>query len=142
MKNLHLDKYLDRMFYFCIFMNVVRIYGLFYLLALHASCRASRQAIDCIIGGIEQCAATEPASIAIHLWLNTTLPVFQQFCAFPCLAAPCQNGGTCTEVLSTYTCACAPGFAGPNCQYSTYSSFMIIACYIFLLLSVLFSHKY
>lgn len=35
-----------------------------------------------------------------------------------CSAAPCQNGGTCTNSadFSTYTCACASGFTGVNCE--------------------------
>jgi hypothetical protein len=33
-----------------------------------------------------------------------------------CAPAPCQNGATCTSGATTYTCACAPGFTGANCQ--------------------------
>jgi hypothetical protein len=29
---------------------------------------------------------------------------------------PCENGGSCVNGWSGYTCACAPGFAGANCQ--------------------------
>uniref|UniRef100_A0A3B4WUC8 EGF-like domain-containing protein n=1 Tax=Seriola lalandi dorsalis TaxID=1841481 RepID=A0A3B4WUC8_SERLL len=41
------------------------------------------------------------------------------FCvaASPCLSYPCQNGGTCKEASnSTYTCQCAEGFEGTNCE--------------------------
>ncbi|XP_023282950.1 neurogenic locus protein delta-like [Seriola lalandi dorsalis] len=41
------------------------------------------------------------------------------FCvaASPCLSYPCQNGGTCKEASnSTYTCQCAEGFEGANCE--------------------------
>ena len=34
----------------------------------------------------------------------------------PCAAAPCQNGGTCTANGADYTCACAPGWTGTNCD--------------------------
>ena len=35
-----------------------------------------------------------------------------------CSANPCQNGGVCTDSVdfSTYTCACASGFTGVNCE--------------------------
>ena len=35
-----------------------------------------------------------------------------------CLSAPCQNGGSCTDAVNSYTCACAPGYMGPECQTS------------------------
>ena len=27
---------------------------------------------------------------------------------------PCMNGGTCTEGLNVYTCACVAGYEGDN----------------------------
>jgi hypothetical protein len=33
-----------------------------------------------------------------------------------CSPNPCQNGGTCTNGIATYTCACATGYTGTNCQ--------------------------
>ncbi|KAK5876154.1 hypothetical protein CesoFtcFv8_027151 [Champsocephalus esox] len=39
------------------------------------------------------------------------------FRASPCLDYPCLNGGACTEASnSTYTCLCADGFQGTNCE--------------------------
>jgi len=33
-----------------------------------------------------------------------------------CAAGPCQNGGACTDGVNKYTCSCAAGFTGPQCQ--------------------------
>ncbi|KAI0224471.1 hypothetical protein LSAT2_024539 [Lamellibrachia satsuma] len=34
-----------------------------------------------------------------------------------CESKPCQNGGTCTDGgVNTYTCSCAGGYNGVNCQ--------------------------
>jgi hypothetical protein len=33
-----------------------------------------------------------------------------------CSGAPCENGGTCTDDVNSYSCACAVGFTGNNCQ--------------------------
>ena len=29
--------------------------------------------------------------------------------------SPCENGGTCTDGVGSYTCTCATGFCGPTC---------------------------
>lgn len=33
-----------------------------------------------------------------------------------CASAPCDNGGTCTNSLTGYICACAPGWSGASCE--------------------------
>jgi hypothetical protein len=34
----------------------------------------------------------------------------------PCANSPCLNGATCQVSGSSYTCQCAPGYSGSNCQ--------------------------
>ncbi|KAI8488027.1 hypothetical protein Bbelb_341450 [Branchiostoma belcheri] len=44
-------------------------------------------------------------------WKGTDL-----VCEFDdCHSDPCENGGTCTDGLDTYTCECTPGWTGDNC---------------------------
>ena len=33
-----------------------------------------------------------------------------------CLSSPCQHGGTCNDVILGYTCTCAIGSCGENCE--------------------------
>ncbi|XP_071954700.1 fibropellin-3-like [Antedon mediterranea] len=33
-----------------------------------------------------------------------------------CFNSPCANGGTCIDGLRSYTCVCAPGYTGNDCE--------------------------
>ena len=33
-----------------------------------------------------------------------------------CEAKPCQHGATCVDTAGNYTCACASGYTGRNCN--------------------------
>ena len=45
-----------------------------------------------------------------------------------CSPDPCENGGTCTDGINSYTCACIPGYDGANCSTSElYSITQIIS---------------
>lgn len=33
-----------------------------------------------------------------------------------CASLPCQNDGTCSDLVNGYTCACAVGCTGINCE--------------------------
>jgi hypothetical protein len=35
-----------------------------------------------------------------------------------CVSTPCQNSGTCTDAVNSYTCTCAAGYTGTNCETS------------------------
>ena len=35
-----------------------------------------------------------------------------------CASSPCQNGGTCTDAVNSYTCACVDGYNGDDCETS------------------------
>lgn len=37
-----------------------------------------------------------------------------------CLPYPCQNNGTCTDLVNDYHCDCVAGFNGKNCENSKY----------------------
>ena len=33
-----------------------------------------------------------------------------------CWSNPCQNGGSCTDVINGYSCSCAAGYSGLHCE--------------------------
>ena len=39
-----------------------------------------------------------------------------------CLSQPCRNGGSCIDGVNSYTCQCALGYTGTNCEISEYSN--------------------
>ena len=36
-----------------------------------------------------------------------------------CDSRPCQNGGTCTDLVDDYSCACVVGYVGISCETGT-----------------------
>ena len=46
-----------------------------------------------------------------------------------CASGPCNNGGTCVDVIgSGFTCTCPPGFTGSECQTGMTSSHQSTFC--------------
>ena len=39
-----------------------------------------------------------------------------------CASSPCQNGGTCTDGVNSYTCTCVAGYEGDNCETGQYQT--------------------
>ena len=33
-----------------------------------------------------------------------------------CSPNPCENGGSCTDEVAGYSCSCAAGYTGTNCE--------------------------
>uniref|UniRef100_A0A672YQI8 Vitamin K-dependent protein C n=1 Tax=Sphaeramia orbicularis TaxID=375764 RepID=A0A672YQI8_9TELE len=50
---------------------------------------------------------------ALHRYMSL---FFLWFSGDHCSPSPCQNGATCTSHASSYTCKCAPGYHGRNCD--------------------------
>ena len=43
-----------------------------------------------------------------------------------CAITPCQNGGTCSDGVDSYTCSCAAGYSGRNCQTGQQTNFVCV----------------
>ena len=59
-----------------------------------------------------------------------------------CASSPCQNGGTCSDLVNSYTCNCAGGFTGGNCQTSKLSVNSYLTSVYLLYLINNSSHSY
>ena len=61
---------------------------------------------------------------SLQTYLFFTFVYTGQFCEEEideCQTQPCQNGGTCTDLLNSYECNCdGTGFSGDNCEDRKY----------------------
>ena len=39
-----------------------------------------------------------------------------------CASNPCNNGGSCSDLVNGYTCECVEGYAGLDCDYGEIDS--------------------
>ena len=51
-----------------------------------------------------------------------------------CYSSPCQNGGTCEDLVNGYTCYCLSGYSGDHCQIGKTPSLIVSYVSSFLLL--------
>lgn len=42
-----------------------------------------------------------------------------------CIPVPCQNNGTCTDLVNDYHCDCVLGFNGTDCENSRHLNFIL-----------------
>lgn len=70
-----------------------------------------------------QCAQNLPASRYVVVQIETSnylsfceVEVYGTYVTGTCATMPCKNGGTCTNIGSAYTCACAVGWTGTTCS--------------------------
>ena len=57
-----------------------------------------------------------------HLMKSSWDRWYLNFCLFldidDCSPNPCQNGGTCEDLVNGFNCQCVPGFVGKQCDNS------------------------
>ena len=46
-----------------------------------------------------------------------------------CASDPCQNGGTCEDLMNGYRCKCPPEYQGRNCERRKFGSTCIWGLY-------------
>lgn len=46
-----------------------------------------------------------------------------------CTAQPCQNNGTCIDLINDYQCYCTDGFNGKNCTNSKFK-YVHVVCFV------------
>jgi hypothetical protein len=93
--------------------------------------RARYVAMSVVLGlsCLSACASTDAADDGLpsHVTPEELLGDGQATTAQPrifgfgtsCSPNPCSNGGTCVDQWLGYTCKCAPGFSGAQCQTAT-----------------------
>ena len=66
----------------------------------------------------------KPYHVCACLFLTTITSPFLDI--DDCASTPCENNGTCTDLVADFQCACAAGFTGKNCSQSKWRN--VFAC--------------
>lgn len=71
--------------------------------------------------------------ISIYKCLNIFIPTDINECA----SLPCQNNGTCIDLINEYKCSCTNGYSGMNCTNDTCKYNIILYSKIFQYFKIL-----
>ena len=67
--------------------------------------------------------------IDILHWDNVYIHVYGHSVSDNCSPNPCRNGGACNDGVDSYTCNCAAGFDGTNCENNIGQWSLVISGY-------------
>lgn len=60
--------------------------------------------------------------LALHINSSNNLTIFSFIDIDDCRDNPCNNNGTCTDGIASYTCDCPLGFTGLDCETSMFNA--------------------
>ena len=63
------------------------------------------------------------STVVQHITFPTTADIDE------CEAAPCLNGATCTDEVNGYSCECAAGYTGEDCETGMVMCLSVGRCY-------------